>query len=74
MILCSGNRCKGTQDYFLIHELSQNNRDPKHNIEAFKNLGFTLEEGVALMGAHSVGGVNVYVCTDPLNPGDWAWC
>ena len=72
MIYCTGKDCKGNLDHFLIHEPNQNSRDPKHNIKFFENLGFTREEIVALMGAHSVGGVNV--CTGSGNPGDYAWC
>jgi len=60
-VLCSKrkgkNECEGNQ-YRFMRKGPSNSMDPTPNIQFFEKIGYTKDEMVALMGAHSIGGVN----------------
>ena len=65
-IMCSGDHCIDNEKWFLDCTLGNPEMrykhysplDPTSNIRAFECMGFNRTEMMALMGAHSFGGVN----------------
>ena len=69
-VLCHKEECENSQTHFLETE-PHNTFNSTENINFFKKLGFNVEETVALMGAHSIGGVNVCTGFEVIRKGDF---